>query len=100
MTQKELSKESGTSMSIISRSIRYKSVEVPWREELPLKFFFPTLKEVRMRMLQSLLEEEGELRSDEEIRRHLEKRYGIYLSRRTVSKYRKELNLSPFGRKK
>jgi RNA polymerase sigma-54 factor len=98
LSQKEVAKELGISASLISRAIKYKSIETPWTEEKPLKYFFPSLKAVRIQILELLLQENLPLDSDEAISQMLKRKYGIYISRRTVSKYRKELSIPSYRR--
>jgi len=99
LTQKETAKALSLSLSTVSRAVKYRSLESPWGEEFPLRFFFPSLKLVRIHLLKRLLEKVS-FRSDEEIGEELRKRYGIYLSRRTISKYRNELKIKVPKRKK
>jgi len=99
LTQKESAKELGISLSLVSRTIRYKSVLAPWGEELPLKFFFPNLKEVRISILKEIVDKE-KFDNDQRIKEKLQKDYGIYISRRTISKYRKELKVPSLRRRR
>ncbi len=99
LTQKESAKELGISLSLVSRVIRYKSVLAPWGEEFPLRFFFPNLKEVRISILKEIIDKE-KFDNDQRIKEKLQKDYGIYISRRTISKYRKELKIPSLGRRR
>lgn len=93
LSQREVAGELGISASLISRAIKYKSIQTPWKEERPLKDFFPSLKAVRIQILELLIQENLPLDSDQAIRDMLKIKHGIYISRRTVSKYRKELSI-------
>ncbi|RKY43513.1 MAG: hypothetical protein DRP80_04970 [Candidatus Omnitrophota bacterium] len=99
LTQKEAAKFLNISLSGVSRAIKYKTVEAPWGEEFPLRFFFPSLKTVRIFILKGLLEKE-EFKTDREVSQSLKENYGIYLSRRTIAKYRKELKVSALSKNK
>jgi len=91
LSQKELAKKIGVASSSISRAIRGKSIETPWGEEIPLKHFFPRPKKFRKELLRQLLETDNELPSDEAIRGKLWEKFGVAISRRSVTNLRKEL---------
>jgi len=102
LTQSELARRIGVYPSSISRAITDKSILTPGGEEKPLTFFF-SKKRVQNLLLEVLAEERREIKegilssplSDEEIRKRLEKQYGVSMSRRTVCKYRKTLRIPP-----
>lgn len=100
LSQKEAAGELGISASLVSRAIKYKSIDTPWREEKPLKYFFPSLKAVRIQILESLIQENLSVDSDEAISRMLKRKHGIYISRRTVNKYRRELSIPSYRKRK
>jgi DNA-directed RNA polymerase specialized sigma54-like protein len=100
LTQRQAAKELGVCASWISRLVRYRSIETPWREEVPLRYFFPALKRLRLQIFKAILQEDSSVHSDEHIRQIFKQRYGIYISRRTVTKYRKELSGSVLSKKK
>jgi Sigma-54, DNA binding domain len=97
-TQKELSGETGLATSSVSRALRYKSVKVPWGEEVPLKDFLPGPKQFKKRILKQLLLTESGLTSDKATRNRLMEKYGIGISRRSVAKLRQELKLPGRGK--
>jgi len=85
-----------------------KSIGTPQREELPLKFFFPSQKEISKNYLQDIIDQEKVLLethtlyhpySDELIKDKLYQNYHISVSRRAVAKYRKELKIPPSSRR-
>jgi len=106
LTQSELARRIGVYPSSISRAIAGKSILTPRGEEKPLKFFF-SKKRVQNFLLEVLAEERKRIKkgilsrplSDEEIKRWLEKQYGVSMSRRTVCKYRKVLGVPPSHRR-
>ena len=98
-SQKELAKKIELAPSSISRAIRGKSIDTPWGEEVPLKYFFPRPKRFRKELLRQLLETDSEFASDEAIRTKLWEKFGVAISRRSVANLRKELKL-PAARKK
>lgn len=79
-TQSELTREIATHPRVISRAIRDQSIVIPTGEEVPLKIFF--------------LKPRKKPLSDEEIRKILKEKYNLFLSRRSVAAYRKELKIS------
>ena len=102
LTRRDLARRIGVHPSSITRVMADKSIGTPQRKELPLKFFFPSQKEITKSYLQDLMEEEKILLqdhrlsrpySDEVIRERLYRDYHIVVSRRAVAKYRKELKI-------
>lgn len=99
-TQSELAKEIGVNPSTISRLIRNKSVENPLGREVPLKGFFQSQKKVKLDLIREIFAEEKESISDEKVKEILRKKYGLEVSRRSITAYRKELKIgSSFQRK-
>ena len=92
-SQKELAANIGVVPSSVSRAIYAKSIDLPWGEEKPLKEFFPRPSMFKKLILKQILDQEEEPRSDEQIRKQLEKDYGISVSRRSVARFRKDLNI-------
>jgi len=92
-SQKELAKKIGLAPSSISRAINGKSIDTPWGEEVPLKYFFPRPRRFRKELLRRLLETEKGFTSDEEIRARLQEKFGMAISRRSVTNLRKELKI-------
>jgi DNA-directed RNA polymerase specialized sigma54-like protein len=83
----------------VSRGLRGKSIDTPWGEEIPLWRFFPRPKQFRKQLLRQLLEADGGLSSDETIRAELLEKFGVAISRRSVTNLRKELQF-PASRSK
>ena len=100
LSQKELAKKIGVAPSSVSRAIRAKSIETPWREEVPLKHFFPRPKKFRQELLRQVLESDNGLSSDEAIRTKLWEKFGVAISRRSVANLRKELKFPATQRRK
>jgi DNA-directed RNA polymerase specialized sigma54-like protein len=94
-SQKELAKRIGLVPSSISRAIRGRSIETPWREEKALKDFFPRPKMFKKELVKQLLETREEFSSDEAIRTKLEQKFGVSVSRRSIADLRKELKFPP-----
>ena len=99
-SQKELAERIGLVPSSISRAISGRSIETPWGEEKALKDFFPRPRRFRKELVRQLLETEGELRSDEEVKAQLELKFGVSISRRSVASLRKELKIAPAWKRK
>lgn len=93
-SQSELARRMETDPSLVSRAISGRSIETPWQEEKPLKYFFPSNREVRKNLIRKIVMEEKEAESDEQIRSVLKERFKISISRRAVSNCRKELGIS------
>jgi DNA-directed RNA polymerase specialized sigma54-like protein len=97
-SQKELAKKIGVAPSSVSRTIRDKSIDTPWGEEIPLKHFFPRPKKFKKELLRHLLETDKQLSTDEAIRDKLWEKFGVAISRRSVANLRKELKIPARGR--
>jgi hypothetical protein len=97
-TQKELASEIGLAPSTVSRAIRYKSVVIPWGEEIPLKHLLPGPKQFKKRLIKQLLHTEPRLVSDEATRARLLEKFGVAISRRSAAKLRQELKLPARGK--
>jgi DNA-directed RNA polymerase specialized sigma54-like protein len=98
-TQSELAREIATNPSVISRALRYRSIEIPTGEEVPLQRFFLKPKKKKMELVEKIIAEEGEISgtrrlSDETIKKILKEKYNLSLSRRTIAVYRQELKIS------
>ena len=93
-SQSDLAEKIEVDPSLVSRAISGRSIEMPWREEKPLKYFFPTKKQARKILIKKIIAEEKIPGSDEQIRRVLKERFNISISRRSVSSCRKELGIS------
>jgi len=100
LSQSELARRIGVHPSSVSRAIAFKSILTPQEEEKPLKFFF-SKRRVQNFLRKIILEERGQLQtgilirplSDELVRKKLKERYGIRISRRSVSKYRQIMKI-------
>ncbi len=108
LTRRELARRIGVHPSSITRVMANKSIGTPQKEELPLKFFFPSQKEISKNYLQDIIDQEKVLLeihtlyhpySDELIKDKLYQNYHISVSRRAVAKYRKELKIPPSSRR-
>lgn len=102
ITRRELARRIGVHPSSITRVMASKSIGTPQKKELPLKFFFPSQKEISKSYLKDIIDQEKVLLeihtidypySDELIRDKLYQNYHVSVSRRAVAKYRKELNI-------
>jgi len=91
LNQKEISRIIGVHPSVVCRLLRARSVESPWREEIPLKTFFPTIKKARFYLFADFIAQNDSFAGDEQIRDEFARKAGIHLSRRTINKYRREL---------
>jgi len=99
-SQKELAERIGLVPSSISRAIRGRSIETPWREEKALKDFFPRPKMFKKELVKQLLETREEFSSDEAIKTKLEQKFGVSVSRRSIADLRKELKFPPAWKRK
>ncbi len=92
-TQLSLSEKIGLDPSMVCRAISRKAIATPKAGEIPLKFFFPSRKEVLKTLIKEIIEGENKPYSDERITGKLKKDYGVSLSRRSVREYRALLKI-------
>ena len=97
-TQVSLSTKMGVNPSLISRAINRKAIRTPQGRQISLKTLFPSEREIRKKLIREVIEQEkneiqnrslSKAYSDEEIRTQLRKKYGISISRRSISDCRK-----------
>jgi len=101
LTQRQLAREMNIDPSILSRAIARRSIETPWGEECPLKYFFPSKKKIMKRIVIDIIKNGKSAYSDERIRQELIKTFNIHISRRSIASYRKELKIPGYrGRAK
>lgn len=111
LTLKDLAESTGLHESTISRVISHKYVDTPLGI-YPLKFFFTTgyntdkgesvSAAAIKNYIKEIIAQENPKKpySDNEIVRILEEKYGIKIARRTVTKYREELNIPSIRERK
>jgi DNA-directed RNA polymerase specialized sigma54-like protein len=100
-TQKELAEKLGIAPSSVSRAIFGKSIDTPWGQEIPLKKMFAKPAQFKKELLRALIEKDKKPSSDEAIRCRLREKFGIAISRRSVTELRHQLNLpATRGRKR
>lgn len=100
LSNKNLSDELGLHPSTISRILRSKYIDTP-KGIIPLKsLLISSVSKTRdvtpnqlMQLIESIIQEEKKPKSDNKIALELNKR-GFNLARRTISKYRKKLNIA------
>ena len=100
LTNKNLSDELGLHPSTISRILRSKYIDTP-KGIIPLKsLLVSSVSKTRdvtpiqlMQLIESIIQEERKPKSDNKIALELNKR-GFNLARRTITKYRKKLNIA------
>ena len=100
LSNKNLSDELGLHPSTISRILRSKYIDTP-KGIIPLKsLLVSSVSKTRdvtpiqlMQLIESIIEEERKPKSDNKIALELNKR-GFNLARRTITKYRKKLNIA------
>lgn len=98
LTQRALAHALGVEPSALHRLIANKSVELPWGTEAPLTSLCPSSKRIALDRLEALAKEQPEL-TDEALRKALAETHRIYLSRRSIAQYRKDLGLAAHGRR-
>ena len=100
LSNKSLSDELGLHPSTVSRILRSKYIDTP-KGIIPLKsFLVSSVSKTRdvtpiqlMQLIESIIENEKKPKSDNKIAIELNKR-GFNLARRTITKYRKKLNIA------
>ena len=90
LAQKEIAQALGVNPSLISRAIRFKSVETS-RGEVLLKDFFPDRKTIIKEFLSEILTEKSDEFSDRQLRGLVKKQFNINISRRSINDYRREI---------
>jgi hypothetical protein len=90
-TQKELSRAIEVDQSLVSRALCGRSVLTPGGQEKPLKFFFPSKKNIRKDIIREIIRSEKRPLTDNAIKALLKEKYDIDVSRRTVNACRKEM---------
>ncbi len=111
LTLRDVAQKTGLHESTISRVISHKYVDTPLGI-FPLKFFFNTgyntetgksLSVVAIKdYIKEIIEKEDPKKpySDSQIAKILKEKYGIKIARRTVTKYREELNIPSIRERK
>lgn len=105
-TQSDLARNLNLHPSTVSRAIAGKSILTPQGKEKTIKFFF-SRKWLKNLVKKTILEEEEAIEKgvlisplrDEQICRRIAEDYKVNLSRRSIAKYRKMLNI-PFFRQR
>ena len=101
-TQVSLSRKIGVNPSLISRAINRKAIRIPQGRQVSLKTLFPSERETRKKLIREVIEQEkNEIQnrslsraySDQEISTQLRKKFGISISRRSISDRRKSLKI-------
>lgn len=98
LTQREVAARLGVSPDVLNRLIGNKSVETPWRLEIPLKVLLPSRKTMMRDRLYDLAIERPEA-GDDALREEIHRLYGATLSRPSIIQYRKELGLGGCGQR-
>ncbi|NIM02941.1 hypothetical protein GTN66_02155 [bacterium] len=97
LSQRELAKDMNVNPSIISRAIARRSIETPWGEEYPIKYFLPNRKRIIKKLITDIINDGKCIRTDEGIREKLRKDFNIDISRRSVASYRQELKIPRYS---
>ena len=93
LTRATVAQQVGVHESTVSRATANKYVMLPNRKVIPFSDFFTPSLSVKD-MIKEMIEEENESLTDKRIVELL-KRRGVRIARRTVAKYRSELNILP-----
>ena len=93
LSQRELAKEMNVNPSLISRAIARRSIETPWGEEYPIKYFLPNRKRIIKKLITDIINDGKCIHTDEGVREKLRKAFNIDISRRSVASYRQELKI-------
>ncbi|MEW6040028.1 MAG: hypothetical protein AB1633_00725 [Elusimicrobiota bacterium] len=91
ITQRQLGRRINVSPSHISRVIRYKCLETPRGEEKPLNFFLPNRKSIIKTYIREIMYNKDEIKSDADLKKKIEDKLKLSVSRRSVALYRSEL---------
>lgn len=88
LSQSEAAARLGVSKSTVSRAVRGRGLRTPAGRSEPLSTFFPGPRPDALRKLKTVLGERPGA-TDRELREALAARFGLFLSRRSVNRYRK-----------
>ncbi|MFA6093651.1 MAG: hypothetical protein WCU88_08850 [Elusimicrobiota bacterium] len=89
LTQRSMAAKLEVDASVLNRLISNKSIQLPWKMEAPLSVFFPSAKDINRERLCELACANPDWK-DEDLRREMERLYGVRLSRRSITQYRNE----------
>jgi RNA polymerase sigma-54 factor len=95
LTRAAIADQLGLHESTVSRATASKYVMLPSGEVIPFSHFFTPSLSVK-NILKEVVEKEGKPLTDTDIREQLQ-RVGIHIARRTVAKYRMQLDILPSG---
>ena len=93
LTRAAIADQLGVHESTVSRATASKYVMLPSGEVIPYSHFFTPSLSVKD-MLKEVVEKEGKALTDTDIRERL-RGQGIHIARRTVAKYRMQLDILP-----
>jgi len=92
LTQLALAQALGAHPSAVCRAVSGRSILTPWGEERPLSAFFPGRRGSNSRAVAAILSSEPRL-SDREVARRVSERFGVRISRRSATLYRRGLSI-------
>lgn len=95
LTRARVAEMMGVHESTVSRAVAGKYVQLPCGEVVPLEKFFDSAAPIK-RMIEDLVEQEGEPLSDSALAEKLSEE-GYDVARRTVAKYRNALGILPYS---
>ena len=98
LTQREVAASLRVAPSVLNQLISNKSVEAPWRLEIPLKTFLPSRKAMLRDKLYDIAMERPDA-GDDLLREELRRLHGATISRPSIIQYRKELGLGVAGQR-
>lgn len=98
-TQRALAMRVGVCPSVINRLVSNKAIELPWGLETPLRTLLPSRKTILRDRLFALSTARPQLK-DEGLGAEVERLYGACLSRQSISRYRRELGISSWWRRR
>lgn len=98
LTQREVAASLSVAPSVLNQLIANKSVEAPWRLEIPLKAFLPSRKAMLRDKLYDIAMERPDA-GDDLLRAELQRLHGAVISRPSIIQYRKELGLGVAGQR-
>lgn len=93
LSQKEIASRININPSLICRAINGRSIHTPWQEEIPLRNFFLSKKDIRKNLIKEIISEEKHPYKDREIKNLLKTRYQIDISSHLVNICRNELRI-------
>jgi len=94
ISQRQLAKKLTVAPSTICRTVQGRSLLLPWGEEVLMEDLFYSHKSFLLARLEDLREQDPDFdkKTDKELQKELQTRYGLTMARRTVNAYKHQID--------